>query len=66
MFYTFINGKLKTKEGLSKLKVDGIIYEDAYSQAEIIISKSFQSVFTRENNFIQICNKKEQCFLVMQ
>ncbi len=52
MFYRFVNGKLKSEEGISKLKVDGIIYENAYSQAEII-DKSFQSVFTRESSFIE-------------
>ena len=36
LFYRFINGKLKTKKGINKLKVDGIIYEDMHSQAEIM------------------------------
>ncbi len=51
MFYKFINGKLKTKEEISKVKVEGIIYEGAYSQMEII-NKSCQLVFTRESSFI--------------
>ena len=52
LFYRFINGKLKTKEGINKLKVDGIIYEDKYSQAEIM-NRRFQSVFTSESHFIE-------------
>ena len=54
LFYRFINGKLKSKEGISNLKVDGVIYEDAYSQAEIF-NKSFQSVFTKESSFVESC-----------
>ncbi len=51
--------KTENKRGKKQLKVDGIIYEDAYSQAEII-NESFQSIFTRESSFIESCETTEK------
>jgi len=44
---------MKTKEGINRLKVDGIVYEDALPQAEVM-NKCFQSVFTRESEFGEV------------
>ena len=41
---------MKSREGVDKLKVEGIVYEDALQQAEVM-NKSFQTVFTRESEF---------------
>jgi len=52
-FYRYVNGKMKTKEGINRLKVDGVVYEDALPQAEVM-NKCFQSVFTRESEFEEV------------
>ena len=50
MFYRFVNGKMKQKVGISKLTVDGVVYEE---EAEIceIMNKKFQEVFLEESEF---------------
>ena len=48
LFYRYINGKIKNREGVDKLKVEDTVYKDALQQAEVM-NKSFQTVFTREN-----------------
>lgn len=50
LFYRYVNGKLKKKDGIEKLKLNGEIYEEARKQAEVM-NKSFQSVFTKEGEF---------------
>ena len=50
LFYRYVNGKLKHKEGISKLKFEGEVYDDAAEQAEIM-NKCFQSVFSIESEF---------------
>ena len=52
MFYGYVNGKLKKKKGISKLKRDDVIYEDAEQIAEVM-NGCFQSVFTRESEFVE-------------
>ena len=41
---------MKSREG-DKVKVEGTVYEDALQQAEVMSSKCFQTVFTRESEF---------------
>ena len=41
---------MKNKQSIDRLRVEDIIYEDAWSQAEIM-NTCFQSVFTKETNF---------------
>jgi len=36
MFYRYINGKIKNKEEINRLKVNAIVYEDALLQAEVM------------------------------
>ena len=50
MFYRFINGKLKTKEDITKIKDEGKDVEDPREMAEIF-NRCFQSVFTKEQEF---------------
>ena len=50
LFYRFINGKLKKKEGISKLEVDDLEYIKAADMAEVM-NDSFQKVFTLEDDF---------------
>ena len=50
LFYRYISGKMKSREGVDKLKVEGTVYRDALQQAEVM-NKSFQTVFTRESKF---------------
>ena len=52
LFYGYVNGKLKKKKGISKLKRDDVIYEDAEQIAEVM-NGCFQSVFTRESEFVE-------------
>lgn len=47
LFCRFINGRLISRQGITKLRVRGKIYEDPYAQAEIM-NKSLQSEFTKE------------------
>ena len=44
---------MKTKEGINRLKVDGVVYENALPQAEAM-NKCFQSVFRRESEFGEV------------
>ena len=50
LFYRYVNGKMKNKQSIDRLKVENILYDDAQSQAEIM-NTCFQSVFTRETSF---------------
>lgn len=43
----FYRGKRKTKVGINKLKVEGVVYEKAKDHAKIL-NESFQKVFTVE------------------
>ena len=51
LFYRYINGKLKHKDNINKLKSGGRIYETAKEMSEIM-NKSFKSVFTAETDFV--------------
>lgn len=50
LFYRYVNGKLKHRDGIDKLRKEGIIYETPEEMSEIM-NESFQSVFTREIDF---------------
>ena len=51
LFYRYINEKIKSREGVDKLNVEGTVYEDVFQQAEVI-NRSFQTVFIREREYI--------------
>ena len=51
LFYRYVNGKLKHREGVNKLKKEGRTYESDTEMSEIM-NESFQSVFTKEINYI--------------
>ena len=53
LFYKFVNGKLKEKQGIEKLKFEGKIYYDPRQQAEIM-NQCFEGVFTNEGEFEEI------------
>ena len=53
MFYKFINRKLKTKEGVVRLKQGEIRYENDRDLANVL-NKNFQTVFTEEEDFIEL------------
>ncbi len=48
LFFRHTNVKMKKKEGVSRLKVEGKIYEDAQ---DMVMNNSFRSVFTVEGEF---------------
>ena len=50
LFYRYINGKLKNKEVIEKLKGDNRLVEDPKDMAELLNNK-FQQVFTKEPSF---------------
>ena len=50
LFYSHINGKLKKREGITGLKVEGITYSGEQDMAEVM-NKEFQTVFTMEGDF---------------
>ena len=50
LFYRFINGKLKTKDDIVRIKNEGEVIENPEAVAEAF-NKQFQSVFTKEQNF---------------
>ncbi len=56
LFYRHINGKMRRKEGINGLMVDGIKYDEDQEMAEVM-NKKFQTVFTEEGNFDLIDNE---------
>ena len=50
MFYRYVNVKLKNKGEITKLKINGEIYEDAEEMTEVM-NNCFQSVIIRVNDF---------------
>ena len=50
LFYRHINGKMKKREGILSLKVDGITYDEVHEMAEVM-NECFQKVFTEEDEF---------------
>ncbi len=46
-----VNSKMKNREGISRLKVNGQMCEDLAELAEIK-NRSFQPVFTKERTFV--------------
>ena len=50
LFYRFINGKIKHKEIITRLKKNNEVYEDPKEISEVL-NKNFQKVFTTESDF---------------
>lgn len=50
LFYRFINGKMKQREGVSRVKDGGHVYEEDKDICDIM-NKKFQAVFTEESEF---------------
>ena len=50
LLYRHINGKIKKREGIVNLKVEGKQYNEAQEMAEVM-NECFQTVFTDEGNF---------------
>ena len=50
LFYRYVNGKLKNKSEITKLKTNNEVYDDAQEMAEVM-NNCFQQVFTTENYF---------------
>ena len=48
LFYRYVNGKLKNKQEIEKLRQDNTEYIEDMEMAEIM-SEHFKAVFTREN-----------------
>lgn len=62
LFYRYINRKIKSKQSISKLKVEAKIYEDTYTQAEIM-NGSFQPAFIKESNYGRMSEKTRDVML---
>ena len=52
LFYRFINGKIKQKDKVERLKDGSETYEDPKDMSEIL-NKNFQQVFTKETEFTE-------------
>ena len=50
LFYRHINGKMKKREGILSLKIDGKISDEVHEMAEVM-NECFQKVFTEEDEF---------------
>ena len=50
LFYKYVNGKIKHRDEITKLRRNGEVYETAQEMAEIM-NQSFKSVFTKETVF---------------
>ena len=50
LFYRHVNSKMKKQEVITRLKVDGIVYQNEQDMAEVM-NKGFQRVFTEEGDF---------------
>ena len=50
LFYRHVNGKMKKREGIVSLEVDGVVYDRAEEMSEVM-NKCFQKVFTEEGDF---------------
>ena len=53
LFYKYVNSKMKHKEGIEVLKVNGIEYEDVADMTEVM-NTHFHNVFTREKDFREL------------
>ena len=53
LFYRYVNGKMKNRDSITKLRENDIIYEDPKEMSEIL-NRNFQMVFTRESEFQQL------------
>ena len=49
LLYRFINGKIKHKENITRLKEDKEVYEDPKEMSKVI-NQNFQKVFTTESD----------------
>ena len=50
LFYRFIDGKIKRKKIITRLKENNEVYEDPQKMSEML-NKNFQKVFTAESDF---------------
>ena len=50
LFFRHINGRMKKREGITGLRVDGKLYSETTEMAEVM-NERFQSVFTEEGEF---------------
>ena len=62
LFYRHINGKMKKREGITGLRVDGKLYNETNEMAEVM-NERFQSVFTKEGEFELEDRKLDGCSL---
>ncbi len=51
LFFRYVNSKMKNRERISRLKMNGQMCEDPAELAKIM-NRSFQSVFTKERRFV--------------
>ena len=59
LFYGHLNGKLKKRETIDKLKMDGTTYEDPAEMAEVM-NNSFHKVSQRKTNSYNHRARKEE------
>ena len=59
LFYKFVNGRLKEKQSIERLRLNGTTYYDPNEQAEIM-NKSFESVFTKEREMVNEEGKERE------
>ena len=50
LFYRHVNSKMKRRERITGMKVEGMVYTDEQDMAEVI-NENFQKVFTEEGDF---------------
>ena len=58
-FYKFINGKIKHKKIITRLKENNEVYEDSKEMSEVLI-KNFQKVFTTKSNLKKATRTTEE------
>ena len=63
LFYRHINGKMKKREGITGLRVDGKIYDQIEEMAEVM-NERFQTVFTEEGDFDLEDKELDGCNLI--
>ena len=50
LFFRYVNGKMKTRKSIDKIRVEDVVYEDPKDMAQVMNS-SFKKVFTKELEF---------------
>ena len=59
LFYRYINGKIKSKESVTRLRENNKVYEDPKEMSELL-NKNFQKVFTKESEFQQLQRERRE------